>query len=830
MNSPQSPSLFTRARRFLFALLALPALGTPALADLTAHWDALFLVPGEETTLFLMNTDGEPIRLEKEPVVPGASIRADRGGTTRAPGGESVYIQLFRVKADKPGMLALPPIDVQVNGRAERLAIPPIHVSSTASIRWYDAPFPYGVLWYASNLEPYVNENVRAGFKLFLPEGSVAPVPPLLTKDGIAAEHFQSAGNIVEQPSVVHLRQRNWAITNFGGDIAAIREGDATLAGKIPVSFRVTSSPRAGFVFSQERTDTLLLPPLELKALPLPPQAPTGYDNAVGQFSVTAKTDAKSLSMNEPVAVELTVRGQGNLAQITCPVPVDAKGWKLYPATREVHDNLLREIQSVTFRLLMRPTAETSAIPSFALSYFDPAASEYKTAETAPIALEWEATPAAGTGMAATAVEPPPAGEVPIATMTDIYGPVPQEALRRGFDVPLWLLSIFYIPAFALLLRWVWKRWKSHREATAARREREHALALIGKQADDAGFLKGLGAFVETHVPASAMTPPLHDILRRRDEEVFRPEAQARLAAGERRSMLQTVRQAVSRLAVLAALALLGLSLPTSNADAASDAPETPAAPADDAAKIAPAPALAAGVAGAEEAYRHGQYSRAVELASSAKPTDAYALYLAGNAQYRLDNPGLAALAYARALAIDPEFAEAKANLAFIQRKEGAILPDENALPPWLSFFTYRQLAVTLILAGAVLATCLVLLLLARRRKHIALTVVTVAAAVVFAAAAAGIVSYLIHGDDLPEMAEPGELYYAVRATAARNAADAASAPVVQLPPSTPVRAIAVRGSWVYVETYRHTRGWVPARDLELIGPQTQAGFSYLQG
>ena len=826
MNSSAFSTLMTLGRRLLFALLlAVPALGSAVRAEISAHWDALFLVPGEETTLFLMNTDGEPIRLDKEPVVPGASIRADRSGTMRAdnvPGGR-VYIQLFRVAADKPGTLALPPIDVQVDGRAERVAIPPIHVASTAGIRWHDAPFPYGVLWYASNLEPYVNENVRAGFKLFLPEGSRAPVPPLLTKDGVAAEHFLSAGNIAEQPSVVHLRGRDWSVANFRGDVAAIREGNATLAGKIPVSFMVTSSPRAGFVFSQERNDTLTLSPLELKALPLPPNAPAGFDNAVGRFSVTAKTDAQSLSMNEPVAVELTVRGTGNLAQITCPAPVDGKDWKLYPATREVHDNLLREVQSVTFRLLMRPTAETSAIPSFALSYFDPASSEYKTAETAPIALEWESTPVAGAGTTAVAAEPPPAGEVPVASMTDIYGLVPHEALRRDFDIPLWLLSIFYLPAFVLLLHWLWKRWKRHRELTAARRARERALTQIGKQTDASAFLKGLGAFIETHIPGPAMTPALHDILRKRDEEVFRPEAHAQLAAGERRSMLQTVRQAVSKLALMAVLAVLGLSLPS--ADAASGDSISSAT----AANAAPASAPASGLAEAEDAYRHGQYSRAIELASAASGSHpAYAQYLCGNAQYRLGNPGLAAIAYARALALDPALAEARANLAFIQRKEGAILPPEDALPSWLSFMSFRELAAALIISGAVLATCLVLLLLARHRKHVALTIVTVVAAAVFAAAAAGITSYLTHADDLPEMTSPGELYYAVRATAARNAADAASAPVVALPSSTPVRAIAVRGSWVYVETFRHARGWVPARDLELIGPAGSPGFGYL--
>lgn len=804
--------------RPLFAFLLVLLTAGTVHAELLARWSTFFLVPGEETNLMLFNTDGSPIDIAKAPVVPGASVLPGRSIAVRddnAPDGR-IFIQLLRVSADAPGTLKLPPLDVKVNGQPATIAIPPIHVASTAKIRWYSDPIDYGVLWYVAHAEPYVNENVRAAFKIFLPDDTKVYDFPQLAKDGIAAGTLLPSSDLRETMPKVRLRGHEWSVTSFSGDISAIREGVATLAGKIPVAVMGSESPMPGMLFSTQRTGTLQLPPLELKALPLPPNAPAGFENAVGRFSLSAKTDAKTLSMNEPVAVVITVTGEGNMKQIACPEPIDNKDWKLYPPMREVHNNLLGEPQSVSFRVLMRPTAETSAIPSFALPYFDPATSEYKTAETSPIGLEWEATPVAGTGGNIAAAEPPPAGEVPVEHMTDIYDTVPREAFATGLDVPLWLLSIFYIPALVLFLRYVWRRWKHHRNATAARREREHTLTRIGREPGDAAFLKGLGAFVETHIPASAMNPQLADILRKRDEEVFRPEAQTQLDPAERRSMLQAVKQAAAKLAVCLAFALAGLSAPGTEA--------SPAAPAETS-----APSASAASARAEEAYRNRQYSQTIQLASGeGEDNPAYAYYLAGNAQYRLGNPGPAALAWARALACRPDFAEARANLAFVQRKEGAILPEEGMFPSWLSWLTPRQMAATLILSGAALALCLVLLLFARGRKHLGLTTATIAVTVIFAAAAAGMVTYLAHSHDFPETVSPGELYYVINPTAAHNAADTASAAVVQLPASTPVRAIAVRGSWVYIETFRHTRGWVQAKDLENIGSAGLPGFEYL--
>ena len=46
---------------------------------------------------------------------------------------------------------------------------------------------------------------------------------------------------------------------------------------------------------------------------------------------------------------------------------------------------------------MMRPIAQTDAIPPFELTFFDPSTQQYKTVTTSPIPLEWKASAITGT-------------------------------------------------------------------------------------------------------------------------------------------------------------------------------------------------------------------------------------------------------------------------------------------------------------------------------------------------------------------------------------------------------------------------------------------------
>ncbi|QAA69458.1 hypothetical protein C1O62_09735 [Akkermansia muciniphila] len=123
-----------------------------------------------------------------------------------------------------------------------------------------------------------------------------------------------------------------------------------------------------------------------------PPGAPSSFTNAVGNFRISSTTDARDLSANEPITVKIRVTGTGNIHSIACPALTDASNWKLYPPNKLDPGQNTRSIQgTVEFQQMMRPVAQTDAIPPFELTFFDPSTQQYKTVTTAP--FPWNGRP-----------------------------------------------------------------------------------------------------------------------------------------------------------------------------------------------------------------------------------------------------------------------------------------------------------------------------------------------------------------------------------------------------------------------------------------------------
>ena len=272
----------------------------------------------------------------------------------------------------------------------------------------------------------------------------------------------------------------------------------------------------------------------------------------------------------------------------------------------------------------------------------------------------------------------------------------------------------------------------------------------------------------------------------------------ATLAPGEKESMLRYVRKALSNLACI--LLLFGcalMPLPT----AAGESP----------------------VAGdAVATYEAGQYSKALQMfqEESDVRNEAVRLFNIANCEYRLGNPGKAALGYARALLVAPGFPEAEANLAFIQRKEGALLPAHSTIDKIFTFFSCSKLWVITIICTAILALCISLQIAWHHKRHLGwLHALTIVFAVFSLLCATNWVYYL--GQQKPDITAlpPQDVAYILTPTTARNAADEAGSSIIQLTPSTPVRILAHRASWCYIETATGVRGWIPTHTAEALEP-----------
>lgn len=785
-------------RYFLFLLSALALLfGSIAPAAVTPVWSTGVAVPGEKVVLYLIDTEvnEDVFFLKGRPTVQRARLEAlspQVGPDPFHPDAPPAEILPIVVVPDAPGNLTVEGIELEYrSGRKEKVTVPPLPVVSTGEIRWQDSPITFGALWYTANKEPYVDQPVRAAVKLFLPGDCEAPLAPTISSVNVRAGTFRPAlmglpailqSHVFPAAPTAFAKGQTWRTAEYDGILTPFREGNADISGKIVIA------QRQGF-FGSARADATL-PVLRLGALPLPPAAPADYAHAVGTFTLSAKTSATELAMNEVAEVEITVQGTGNTEQLECPEPEDAAGWKLVPATRKPLLNANGETVGMVFSRLMRPTAEVRGIPSFAFSYFDPQSMDYKQVRTAPIALPWRKSDTAGDSTAAVAAEPPPAGTIPVAEMSDIYGYLPAELYGRPFTLPRPLLYLLYLPAAAVLLCTLWGILRRRYAAGAAERAREKELDRLAHETDALAFLRGIGSCIESRVPTERLTPELQAILDRRDDEAFRPDAGTSLSPEEKSAMLRALRKALST----AALLLLCL-LPAAQAAETTDE--------------------------AEQAYKAGQYSHALQwLEQTPVPEgqEARVLYNKGNCAYRLGKTGEAALLYTRALRLDPGLAEARANLDFLRRKEGAVLPELLPEDEVFTYLTPDQLRVLGIILTALLALLLALLFARRAQATPRLNLAAGFTLVLCLLCGFNAVYYATREAPTPASVAAETDAVVTAATQLRCSADTQGGLIMELTVSTPLQLLAKRGDWCYVRAYANgTRGWVPTADLGFV-------------
>ena len=767
-------------------------IGSLAMAEIVPVWSVDVAVPGEKVALYLVDTDiGEDLfMIQKRPTVSNAAMEIMQhyaGANPMDANRAAMEVYPLQIIPDAPGEVRLTGLEVKYNsGRTEVIEVPALPVVSQSAIRWSKKPVNFGVLWYTNIKDGYVHQPIKTAVKILLPGGVDTMGAPQMSAVDVKVGNFQPTlqgvlamvHNQAMGTTTAYAKGQTWRTVDYTGTLTPFREGNSDVAGKIVLE------QRQGF-FSIMRAEADL-PVLTVGTLPLPPGAPANFADMVGEYSISASTQAKSLAMHEAVEVEITVKGTGNLEQLECPKPADAADWKLVPATRKPIVGPNGETIGMVFSQLLRPTAEVGGIPSFSFSYFDPKKMEYRQAATAPIPLQWRDTETTGSGIqTAVAAEPPPAGTVPVAEMTDIYGYMPRAMYGRDITLPRWLWYLLYLPAALVFATLIINSLRSKLAAGAAGRARDRELSELASRQDALSFLKGVGAYIETHVAPGSMTPELQKIIDRRDEEVFRPDARTSITPQERNIIMRTLRN----IGTGAALLFLCLA-PLAQANTAQDD------------------------------YKGGQYSKSIaKLEAVENYPDALRQYNMGNCYYRLNQPGMAALCYARALQENPGLKEARANLAFIQRKEGALLPSGTVTDDIFTLLSPSQLWVCTIVSTAVLLLCIGLLIMRRNESKPWLQTITAISLGASLLCAADWGYYTTRQTPDLSSLPPSDIAYILKATPLRSSADAQGAGIMTLPPSTPLHLLASRGSCTYVETFTGVRGWVNTADTATLSP-----------
>ena len=440
-----------------------------------------------ETVQLTVRVDGVPATVVQTPDPPSTTnltpqqrtprtqqIRASRGGRLR----QSIVFS-WRFRPQQQGGALIQPLTVVVQGKAYRTASIRIRVSPRTGEP--DAPTltrPDGasgdkslnardlfIRARATDDQVYQNEQVIVEYSLFY-------------RPGIRLRHSRLAGswdapgfwreelNVAARPTPQRRRANGQAYETVVLKRVALfptRPGPLQVDPlRIETEAQGTMRTREGGPSLRGRFEPVQLASegLSLDARALPSGAPPAFDGAVGQFSMTAGTDADSTSVGEPVTLTVEVDGTGNLATLSPPSVESPADMEVYEPTVEtnIERNESRVHGTKTFTYTLVPqSGGRYDLPAVAFSYFDPDARRYETRRAEPPTLQvsGEAAPRAvgrtGNGL--------PVGDV-AAPMTAGEAQWVRTDRRPLYRNP-WAYLALLAPALVAGAGVAYRRWRS---------------------------------------------------------------------------------------------------------------------------------------------------------------------------------------------------------------------------------------------------------------------------------------------------------------------------------------------------------------------------------
>lgn len=759
--------------------------------DMSSH----FLTRGEQTLLEVIVQGGrQPDAAPQIPQVgtmritplnPEPQARFASGANRRSVD----YVFQYVISGYDLGTVTIPSFDVRVDGQVVKSQPTSLEIFDDMSLQWFsssvgETQVRYAAGFYSTKKTPYVGEKVPVEIKVYFPaEQRVEDWGiPDFERNGLSAWRFSPQAKI---GSVTLLGRRFYAVS-YPSTLSANREGKVSIG---PASLRaqtVQLDP-AGTGRAYYEPVNIKIPELEFDAKPLPPNPPEGFKNAIGRFTMEVGTEETKVLEGDPLAVDITVTGSGNLDTLEVPEPIDPTAWKIYGDTSQQRGDERRELYGIlNFRQFLRPLKPVSAVPPFRLVYFDPDTAKYEILVSDNIPLQ--IIPSTRTAGAAAA--PPQAAQIPVEEMTDILGIIEQPAgpLAAARSLPDW--QVIPLAAYAVLMIMIVRRHilpRLKRNPVAITRHRSfREVENAPNQITD--FYRAVGRFLESCQLTDKAGAA--ELLHKRDEVCFRQEAATTPVPGnERKAVLQTLKKIAFSCLLMAFL-------------------------------LAPGHARAA-EADAQKAYAAQQYPEAARLWLESAPysqLSADTLYNIGNAAYRMGSGGQAALYYRRALDRDDTHAEARQNLRFLERKFGSITARTTDYQYALTKIS-KENWWNLVLGSAwvILLAALVFPATARGASLRMWAIIALVTAPLIGVS--GLFACHFYPDDAAFAQRSTQAVVTTETCTIHTDASRTSPAVIQAPAGTLCRVITRSGDWSYVGLVNEYRGWIHSRDITPLLP-----------
>lgn len=126
---------------------------------------------------------------------------------------------------------------------------------------------------------------------------------------------------------------------------------------------------------------------IKLKVYPLPEVGkPDNFSGAVGRYKISAYVDKNIVMVNEPVNLNISITGDGNINSVVEPEIILSEDIQKYATTYKVKDEGWQSTKS--FQCVLIPLMEgNKVIPEISFSYFSPDLRDYVTIKTSKIEI-----------------------------------------------------------------------------------------------------------------------------------------------------------------------------------------------------------------------------------------------------------------------------------------------------------------------------------------------------------------------------------------------------------------------------------------------------------
>jgi hypothetical protein len=682
--------------------------------------------------------------------------------------------------------------------------------------------------------EFYQGEIIPVTATVYLPRGTQLQRIGLIEveKEGLAVQRFPQNG---EQSSTT-LGGVGYGTFTFRSSLSALKPGKLRVGpAEVELSYLLEIVARRGMGFfggmvGEPRQKKVSAPGVAIHVLPLPDKdKPANFSGAVGTFNFSASSSISEVLVGDPVPIDLNIGGTGNFDAIQPPVLATPKGWKTFPARRysvDQQDPNTADLMNrrIGFSMVIVPENVNAEPPSFEFSFFDPDRKTYQILRSEALSVAIKPDPnATGTVEAATtttsggqttpaSLKPP----APQADITDIVTVLPASPTWATVHPPVFQDGRFLIVnsvlaiAFLCLIGWsAWQKWggeqmenQQQQYRTALARLNDSALnraefyRLAAQCLQRAGKPQDAGQIMERYEALNFASTTSREPLSSQE----RSEVIALLKKLEPRKLpAQRAAQA------MILLITLGFSL----------ASQTSA--------LTPEERYTAAVSALEKKNFTGARQGAEQLAKD-KHISREVFQLAGNAAFRENNPGLAAIWYQRAMLFPSPTVELKQNLRHVEEKVHVLMPQRNeALLAYGLKLSRNHWSLVTTLGGWLALFSVSFLLMGLRPPHsIWATFTLVLGIVAVLAGSLGLVARPVYADvkDLVFVTAPeADLHTAATLTSGR---------VIAAPAGSLLTKVLERDTWAYLEARNGDevlRGWLPTDQITPFWPYDPAAL-----